>query len=130
MDEVIQLGAHTDDSLMADVPLTTPTPRVATAGKDYNLGHQLVPAAENRVLCDIEDPGSSRAKHAVAATPSPRGKARGEGANSCDSLSSGRSTHGTGAPRWLSLPPRRPHPAWAAAERAIATSPLANRASR
>ncbi|KJR85429.1 uncharacterized protein SPSK_09423 [Sporothrix schenckii 1099-18] len=31
------------------------------------------------------------------------------------------------SPRWLSLPPRRPHPAWAAAERETATSPLANR---
>lgn len=34
------------------------------------------------------------------------------------------------SPRWLSLPPRRPHPAWTAAEREIATSPLANRAPR
>jgi hypothetical protein len=34
------------------------------------------------------------------------------------------------SPWWLSLPPRRPHPAWTAAEREIATSPLANRVPR
>ena len=39
-------------------------------------------------------------------------------------------TRGTGLSSWLSLPPRRPHPAWTAAERQIAHSPLANRVPR
>lgn len=65
----------------------------------------------------------------VNVTPRPTSRALGQG-----TFRHRESSHpgydGTGSPRWMSLPPRRPHPAWTAAEREIARSPLSNRVPR
>ena len=120
------------DSPMEDAPLSAATLAEPSAvEEDFSRSSHLPPTEQAQNGIHIDEEGQIAARAITVTTPQQRRRVLARGAfTHCHTPPSGRSFDGTGTPRWLSLPPRRPHPAWAAAERAIAISPLANRASR
>lgn len=103
------------DSFMEDVSLPTPALATTHSRDDNNVNSQT---AGN----DGTERGFGHNHADVEMTPPHQQHTRG--------FASEPGSDTTMSPRWLSLPPRRPHPAWAAAEREIATSPLAHRVPR
>lgn len=125
------IDVETNDSHMEDVSQPAQALTATRTREDKNLNNQ--PASNDEVDLVFNRGGGGSADDADVnmTTPQQHGRTLAQGTFSRDDApSQPGSSSDIVSPRWLSLPPRRPHPAWAAAEREITTSPLANRVPR